>query len=252
VKRSAGLVAVAILIVCAIVGLPPARGAPSAMTVDVTASGTTFSMPDVTIAPGDTVRWTNGGGTHNVHFDDGSFQMPASPSSSWGGSVERRFDVVGTYTYRCDMHAAFGMTGRVTVAGGSTPTPTPTATPTPPPGGGSGGGGGAPPPELRSVAVTRDHFCTRRGRTCKKPGVVLSIDLSAPAAVTGALSRAPLHGAARYKRFGSVDFGQVAAGKRELRFNRTTAGKRVTPARYKLVLKAAGTTRTLRFRVRPS
>jgi hypothetical protein len=82
--------------------------------------------------------------------------------------------------------------------------------------------------------------------------VVLSVDLTGPAAVTGTLSRARLHGAARYTRFGTVDFGQVGAGKHQLRFNRTKSGRRLTPARYKLALTAAGTTRTLRFRIRPS
>jgi plastocyanin len=230
-------------------GLSLARGDTN---VGVTLADDSFSMPDLTIAAGDTVTWTNGGvHAHNVHFDDGP-AMPGPPSTAWS-TVSRRFTQAGTYAYHCDMHAMIGMTGTVTVTDGSTPSPTPTPTPTPPGGGGgTGGGAGTPPATLRSVAFTRDHFCTKRSRTCKKPGVVLSIDLSAPAAVTGTLSRAPLHGAARYKRFGSVDFGQVAAGKRELRFNRTAAGKRVTPARYKLVLKAAGTTRTLRFRVRPS
>jgi hypothetical protein len=67
----------------------------------------------------------------------------------------------------------------------------------------------------------RTSFCTQRSRTCKRPGVVLSIDSSAPATVRGTLRRASLRGKARYQAFGSVDFGQVAAGPRQLRFTRT-------------------------------
>jgi plastocyanin len=207
VKRSAGVLGVAVLLAIAS-GLSFAR---AATTVEITASGTSFSMLDVTIAPGDSVRWTNTSGIHNLHFDDGSFVMPATPSADWGGPIERRFDTVGTYTYHCDMHVAFGMTGKITVSDGSTPPPTPT--PTPPPGGGGGGtgggGGGTPPATLRSVAVTRDHFCTKRSRTCKKPGVVLAIDLSGPAAVKGALTRA----AARRRALQALRDGRLRPGR---------------------------------------
>jgi plastocyanin len=239
--------------VLAVAGQPLARGA--ATTVQVTASGAgtdpkVFTQATVTIQVGDTVRWTNASGFHNVQFEDGTFTQPATPQlpQNWPATVQRTFDTPGTYTYFCSAHKAVGMTGTVIVQAPPTPTPTPPPTATPPPTGGSS----APPAQLRSVKVTRTHFCTQRSRACKKPGVVLAIDLSGPTAVTGALTRAPLRGGARYRRFGTVDFGQVAAGPRQLRFSRTKSGRRLTPARYKLVLQAAGTTRTLRFRVRAS
>ncbi len=77
----------------------------------------------------------------------------------------------------------------------------------------------------------------------------MRIDLSAPADVRGTLRRrAP--GARRFKRFGAVDFGRVAAGPQRLRFARTSAGRRLKPGRYRLGLKAAGSEETLAFRVR--
>jgi hypothetical protein len=55
----------------------------------------------------------------------------------------------------------------------------------------------------------------------------------------------------RARRFGRVDFGTVPAGPRTLRFQRTSAGKRLTAGRYTLAatVSGAGTT-NLSFRVR--
>src|SRR3954453_15234375 len=94
-------------------------GAPArAATQNVSATlGSTFSPTHVAINVGDTVTWTNAGGTHNAHFDDNSFQMPLSPSSSaW--SVSKTFGSVGTYRYYCDLHGGpngIGMSGTVAV-----------------------------------------------------------------------------------------------------------------------------------------
>ena len=92
-------------------------------------------------------------------------------------------------------------------------------------------------------------FCTRRTATCRRPGVRLRIDLSAAAPVTGTVFRRARRGAP-FRRFGSLDFGRVAAGPRTLSFTRTKAGRRLTAASYRLALKAAGSTRTVSFRVR--
>jgi hypothetical protein len=66
---------------------------------------------------GEMVTWNNGGGLHNVHFDDNSYVMPPSASSSaW--SVSRTFNTPGTYRYYCDVHGSpggFGMSGTVAV-----------------------------------------------------------------------------------------------------------------------------------------
>jgi plastocyanin len=106
-------------------------GASSAFAANQTVTATpsnSFVEKDVTIAPGETVTWNNAGGTHNVHFDDNSFQMPMSPSSStW--TVPRTFgQAPGTYRYYCDLHGGpggVGMAGSVTVSAGGVPSPSP-------------------------------------------------------------------------------------------------------------------------------
>ena len=88
----------------------------SAQAADQTVTATpddTFSPAAVTITQGETVTWTNGGGNHNVQFDDGSFTDPPTAStSSW--TVSRRFDTPGTFHYVCVQHAP-DMEGTVTV-----------------------------------------------------------------------------------------------------------------------------------------
>ena len=83
----------------------------------------TWSPDSVEIDIGDTVTWNNGGGFHNVGFDDGSFTAPASPSADdW--SVQRTFDMPGVFRYRCGFHGA-AMSGvvRVRDATGTVPEP---------------------------------------------------------------------------------------------------------------------------------
>ena len=92
----------------------------------------TFAPASVTINQGEMVTWTNAGGTHNVLFDDGMFDVPAEPSDppAWP-TVQRTFPQPGTFRYVCEAHVFTGMTGTVVV----------NAVP-----GGGGGGGGAPGP----------------------------------------------------------------------------------------------------------
>ena len=62
---------------------------------------------------GDKVTWNNGGGVHNVKFNDGSFEQPPEPSTSqW--TVERTFDTPGVFRYQCGFHGA-AMAGVVRV-----------------------------------------------------------------------------------------------------------------------------------------
>ncbi len=87
-------------------------------THDVTASGMTFSPSSMTIDIGDTVRWTNVSGTHNVNGTTATF---ASNPESFGNSLgtgwvyKHKFTIAGTYNYRCDQHFGGGMTGSITV-----------------------------------------------------------------------------------------------------------------------------------------
>ena len=102
----------------------PASAADQSVTATLTSS---FEPAEVTIDIGDKVTWNNEGGFHNVKFDDGSFEEPASPSLSWS-TVERTFDTAGTFRYYCEQHGGpdgVGMSGTVGVrdATGTVPPP---------------------------------------------------------------------------------------------------------------------------------
>ena len=79
-----------------------------------------FNPANVGVNVGETVTWNNSSGTHNVHFDDGSFDMPPSPiSGAW--SVNRTFNTPGVYRYYCELHGGpngAGMSGTVAVNAG--------------------------------------------------------------------------------------------------------------------------------------
>jgi plastocyanin len=216
----------------------------------ITARDYAFEPPAVTIAVGDTVTFTNSGGFHNYAFDDGP-QLPPEPGlpsdPGWATPQQRTFSQPGSYAFHCEAHPTL-MNGVITVQAPGTPTPPPTPPPgSPPPPPPPPGGDAAV--EVRTLRVDGATFCTRRGPRCRRPGVRLRIDLSAPANVTGTLSRrAPR--SARSRRFGAVRLGTVAAGPRTLRFTRTASGRRLRPGRYTLELTIADVRRTLRFRVR--
>ena len=87
----------------------------------VVATDRVFTPADVTVFQGESVTWTNGGGSHNVRFEDNAFTMPAAPDAApW--SVTRTFDQVGVFRYYCELHGypnGVDMSGAVTVKPGS-------------------------------------------------------------------------------------------------------------------------------------
>jgi plastocyanin len=246
------LAPVGLTVTVLVVAAAPALAADHTITA---LSNNQFDRPAIMIATGDRVLFANSGGSHNFAFEDGeSYPVnPTGPGPAWNG-LSRTFTAAGTYRYYCELHGTLttGMRGTITVTAAPpppspspSPTPSPTPTPSPPPGPGGPSPEGTAPAQVRSLALASGRFCARRGPRCRRPGVRLRIDLSAPARVTGVLKR-------RAKRFGRVDFGTVAAGPRTLRLRRTTAGKRLRPGRYSLALRVDGApvTPTLRFRVR--
>lgn len=79
-----------------------------------------FTPRDITINVGETVRWDNTEGVHNVNGSLATF--PANPEGFFSGAPAAApwtFDVTftkpGLYNYQCDVHAGGGMTGTVTV-----------------------------------------------------------------------------------------------------------------------------------------
>jgi plastocyanin len=108
-----------------VVAATPARAANQTVTAT---SSNDFVPAAVTVLQGESVTWNNGGGFHNVLFDDNSFDMPPDPDpSSW--TVARSFNTPGTFRYYCEAHGGpngSGMSGTVTVqAPGTTPGPGP-------------------------------------------------------------------------------------------------------------------------------
>lgn len=89
-----------------------------ATLIDVTVSSNVFTPTDITINVGDTVRWTNVQGNHNVNGSQNDFPSnPESFSNSVGSGwvFTHVFTIPGEYDYKCDPHAFLGMTGTVTV-----------------------------------------------------------------------------------------------------------------------------------------
>jgi plastocyanin len=89
----------------------------SAANQTVVATDKVFTPADVTVFQGESVTWANGGGSHNVRFDDNSFVLPGAPDATpW--SVSRTFDKVGVFRYYCEAHGwpnGVDMSGAVTV-----------------------------------------------------------------------------------------------------------------------------------------
>jgi plastocyanin len=70
-----------------------------------------FTPAEITIAPGETVTWTNDDGApHGLEYHD---RAPGTDLLLPGASFSRRFDQPGTYDYNCSIHPY--MTGRVIV-----------------------------------------------------------------------------------------------------------------------------------------
>ncbi len=83
--------------------------------VGVGTSLNVFSPATTNADTGDTVRFTNEGGLHNLIWDDGGPGMANASTSLW--SVSRTFDTPGTYTFFCSVHLEVGMDGEVNVGG---------------------------------------------------------------------------------------------------------------------------------------
>ena len=90
---------------------------------EVLVSSNNFSPSALVIEAGDTVRWINTGGNHNVVARDNSFRCAEgcdglggngnASASAW--QVEITFRQTGTVNYFCEPHDVFGMRGSITV-----------------------------------------------------------------------------------------------------------------------------------------
>jgi plastocyanin len=97
--------------------------------VDVGGASVRFDPQEITINVGDTVTWVSvSPQPHNVHANDDSFRCAvgcdgdghggsgAPHIGSWSATVA--FPNAGSFGYRCDPHAAYGMIGVVHVVDG--------------------------------------------------------------------------------------------------------------------------------------
>jgi plastocyanin len=93
-----------------------ASGATCAATHEVQVISFRFEPETLTIQPGDTVRWRNMGGGHNVLADDESFGSGSPSSSAW--TYSHTFGSAGDYRYYCQPHGGpggVGMAGKIVV-----------------------------------------------------------------------------------------------------------------------------------------
>ncbi len=103
------------------------------VTVNVTVSNNVFTPSQVTINPGDTVKWTNTAGFHNVESCDGVGDPAQCPGVAAQGfftsgnaafppwTFSKTFTIVGDNPYFCEVHVGLGMTGTVKVAAAPPP-----------------------------------------------------------------------------------------------------------------------------------
>jgi plastocyanin len=114
--------------VWAVVGAAATGAGAENQTVMALQGPNRFAPNDVTINQHETVTWQNVAGTHNVQFNDGSYEEPDDPSDElW--TVSRTFDTAGDFDYICREHGS-SMSGTVHVVAVDSPPDTG------PPGGG--------------------------------------------------------------------------------------------------------------------
>ena len=114
-----GVAALALFVVVSIVlaFMPTA----SAAGHDVGISDFAFSPNSITIAPGDTVTWTNSDGTtHTVTGNNGSW---GSGNLANGGTYTHQFNETGDFAYHCSIHSSMTGAVHVTSDGGTPPQP---------------------------------------------------------------------------------------------------------------------------------
>jgi len=110
-RRRFSLLAGAALAGAALIPAAALGGAHSAASHTVTLKAVRFHPAELTINRGDTVRWVwqERGTEHNVTFN--GFHSRTQTS----GSYSVRFVRAGTFAYRCTIHAAEGMRGKIIV-----------------------------------------------------------------------------------------------------------------------------------------
>ncbi len=87
-------------------------------TFNVSVNAGSFTNATISINVGDSVKWSNSSGFHNVNGTTTTF--PSNPES-FGNALGSSwvfiygFTIAGTYAYQCDQHVLGGMVGAITV-----------------------------------------------------------------------------------------------------------------------------------------
>jgi plastocyanin len=134
--RTRGVVALVagFAVAVAVAGFPAA-----ASDTTIAAGVSSWNPSSATITAGESVKWTNSGGIHNVCVqkpgasgDTCDEFTNGAPSDAWS-EASHPFTTPGTYNFFCANHKAYGMTGTITDTSTSTGTGTGTGTSTTPP-----------------------------------------------------------------------------------------------------------------------
>lgn len=82
--------------------------------VEITMGAITFNSDDVTIEPGQTVRWNNTSDRFHTVTPEGHSEW-SSANVAAGEDFEHTFDTEGEFEYFCQPHVDQGMTGVIRV-----------------------------------------------------------------------------------------------------------------------------------------
>lgn len=85
------------------IALVPAAALSATKSIGV--SGSSWSRPRITIAKGDTVKWTNGSFQMHTVVAYGSNWTKKEILDPYGGTTSHRFRALGIYKYRCTEHS---------------------------------------------------------------------------------------------------------------------------------------------------
>lgn len=105
-------------LICAAVLAPSERAEAAEHLVEVFSNN--FQPGALTIQAGDTVRWENRAGFHDVTADNGSFVSGPPANAPW--TFRHTFNSAGSFNYFCSVHGGpglVGMAGTINVVGNS-------------------------------------------------------------------------------------------------------------------------------------
>lgn len=77
--------------------------------------GTSFSPSELTISPGQTVRWINTENVLHTVTPDGHGAWSSATLNQQGQAFEHTFGSAGEFPYYCQPHQSAGMTGKIVV-----------------------------------------------------------------------------------------------------------------------------------------